>query len=122
MTDQHYSNESTEKVVTVSQDDELRLNSTVYQSHFADIEYVRLGTHHELDLITVRPIDESAESLPDAVAEIAYKIDDRRYTGEISCQGFLHQHNYHHETTTKYATEWWPDNAILCVDLPDPVR
>ena len=48
MTDQHYSNESTEKVVTVSQDDELRLNSTVYQSHFADIEYVRLGTHHEL--------------------------------------------------------------------------
>jgi len=122
MIDHQYSSGSPEKVVTVSQDDELRLNATVYQSHFTDTAYVRLGTHQDLDLITVRRVDGSAESLPESVLKKSYKIDHRGYTGEVTCRRFLQQHNYHHTTTTKYAAEWWDDEAILCVDLTDPVR
>jgi len=122
MSDQQYSTGSAEKVVTISQDDELRLNATVYQSHFTDTAYVRLGTHQDLDLIIVRPLDGSAESLPESVLKNSYKIDHRGYTGEVTCRRFLQQHNYHHTTTTKYVAEWWDDEAILCVDLTDPVR
>ncbi|AXG09685.1 hypothetical protein DU484_07310 [Haloplanus rubicundus] len=120
MTDQTAPNSSAGKTVTVSQDDELRLNAGVYQPHFTNTEYARLGTHPNLDLIFVRPVTVETGDPPKEVTEFAYKIDDTRYTGEITCRRFLQQHNYHHTTTTRYVAEWWPEPAVLCIDLTDP--
>ena len=63
MSDQTCSDKSAEKTVTVSHDDELRLNAAVYQSHFREADYVRLGTHPDWDLIFVRRINQPAENL-----------------------------------------------------------
>jgi hypothetical protein len=122
MIEQSPSGAPTAETVTISQDDELRLNSGVYQPHFTTADYVRLGTHRDLDLIFVRPIDTPAENLSGEITDRAYKIDDTGYTGEVSCRRFLQQHKYHHTTTTRYVAEWWPDAAVLCVDLTDPVE
>jgi hypothetical protein len=121
MSDQTSSSESAEKIVVISHDDELRLNAAVYQAHFTAADYVRLGTHPDWDLIFVRPINQSAESLPERVTDVSYKFDDTGYTGEISCRLFLRHHNYNHTSKMKYVAEWWPEQRLLCVDLTDPV-
>ncbi len=75
----------------------------MFISHiFSTVDYVRLGTHRDLDLIFVRPIDTPAENLSGEITDRAYKIDDTVYTGEVSCRRFLQQHKYHHTTTTRY--------------------
>ncbi|AAG18672.1 hypothetical protein VNG_0032H [Halobacterium salinarum NRC-1] len=122
MVNQTATEEPTTGTVTISQDDELRVNADIYQSQFTATEYVRLGTHQDLDLIFVRPVDINAEDPLNEITEYAYKIDDTGYTGEVSCRRFLQQHNYHHTTTTQYTAEWWPNTDALCVDLTDPVE
>jgi len=121
MSDQTSSSESAEKTVVISHDDELRLNANVYQAHFTESDYVQLGTHPDWDLIFVRPINRPAESLDEKVTDVAYKIDDTGYTGEISCRLFLQQHNYNHTSRMVYVAEWLPEESLLCVDLTDPV-
>lgn len=121
MSDQTTSDESAEKTVVISHDDELRLNANVYQSHFTEADYVQLGTHPDCDLIFVRPINRPAKCLDEKVTDVSYKIDDTGYTGEISCRLFLQQHNYNHTSKAEYVAEWWPEEGLLCVDLTDPV-
>ncbi len=106
--------------VTISQDDELRLNTDVYRPYFADYTYVSLGTHTELNLIFVRPVTDTNHTTEE-IEDSAYKIDHTEYTGEVNCRTFLQRHNYHHMTTTRYIAEWWPDHDCLCVDLTAPV-
>jgi len=121
MTDRTASEGPTDGTVTISQDDELRLNAGIYQSYFTAAEHVRLGTHPDLDLIFVQPIHTDTGNSINEIPANAYKIDDTSYTGEVSCRRFLQHHNYHHTSTTQYAAEWWPNPEILCVDLTDPV-
>lgn len=91
MVNQTATEEPTTGTVTISQDDELRVNADIYQSQFTATEYVRLGTHQDLDLIFVRPVDINAEDPLNEITEYAYKIDDTGYTGEVSCRRFLQQ-------------------------------
>lgn len=116
MTEDNCDSTATTGTVTISHDNELRVNAALYHPHFADYDCVRLGRHPSYDLIFIRPIDDP----PDGIADTLYKIDDTRYTGEISCQTFLQKHDYHHETTTQYFAEWWNKYSVLCVDLTDP--
>ncbi|OYR90106.1 hypothetical protein DJ71_03750 [Halorubrum sp. E3] len=106
--------------VSISQDDEIRLNAAVYQSYFATTEYVRLGTP-SADLIAVQPLTDATTPQSAAGTESAYKIDHTGYTGEITCRMFLQRHNYHHTETRSYVAEWWPEKNFLCIDLTDSV-
>jgi hypothetical protein len=108
------------ETVAISQDDELRLNADIYDPHFSNTEYVRLGTHPTVDLIFVRPVAVDTADPSEADIASAYKIDHTSYTGEVTCRRFLQHHNYHHTATTRYVAEWWPDQGVLCVDLTDP--
>ena len=107
----------THDTATISQDDEIRINTAVYQPHFADSEYVRLGVHPTFDLIFIRPV--AVGDFTEAPSDVAYKLDHTPYTCEISCRAFLQRHNYHHDTTTQYVATWWPTQDVLCVDLTD---
>lgn len=107
--------------VTISQDDEIRLNTELYRPYFEDYTYVCLGTHSDLDLIFVRPVADTNDATQE-IENIAYKIDHTRYTGEVNCRTFLQRHNYHHMTTTQYIAKWCPDYDCLCVDLTDPAE
>lgn len=120
MMPQEFTDASTQGTVTISQDDEIRLNNDVYRSYFVDCKHVRLGIHPDFDLIFIQPVVNNDDGSV-KVRDTAYKIDHTSYTGEVSCRTFLQRHNYHHTRTTQYIAEWWADHGMLCVDLTAPV-